>query len=84
MAKKLKVGIAGGMWVGTSHAEGFSKIKGVDLHAIADMSESVRERMVSKFGFKKAYASYETMLRSGDLDAVVIALPTGLHAAACC
>lgn len=76
MARQLRVGIAGGQWVGRQHAPGFSAVKSVRLATVADIDEPTREQSARDFGFAERFPHCEDMLESGCLDAVVIALPT--------
>ena len=78
MSQSIRLGIAGGNW-GRKHAAAFKSIEGVTLTAIADRNESARTAMVDTFGFENSYDSYEAMIESGSLDAVVICLPSALH-----
>lgn len=52
------------------------------LAAIASSDPVKREELARKYEIDKAYSyeQYEAMLRSGDIDAVYIALPNNLHA----
>jgi len=78
MSSELKLGIAGARF-GEKHAEAFSQIDGVALAAIADPDEYRRQALVDKYEFNRAFDTYDEMLEAGDLDAVVICLPTALH-----
>lgn len=83
MSESIRVGIAGANW-GRRHAAAFKEIAGVSLTAVADRDEEARTAMVNTFGIDNAYISYEEMMESGTLDAVVICLPTYRHQRATC
>lgn len=53
--------------------------EGVRIVGICTRNESVREEQASRWK-AKAYASAWTMLEDSEIDAVYVALPTGLHA----
>lgn len=78
MSSELRLGLAGARF-GEKHAAAFSQVDGVILAAIADPDESRRQALVDKYEFNRAFDTYDEMLEAGDLDAVVICLPTALH-----
>lgn len=82
-AKKIRVGVAGARWVGGQHAAALRAIRGVDLAAVADIDDNAREEFRKKHGIAQGYEDYADMIKLGGLDAVAIALPTGMHAEAC-
>jgi predicted dehydrogenase len=79
MAKRLRVGILGGGWPGRSHAEALQKRRGVELAALAEPDAERRAWFTERFGELALYDDWQALLRDGGLDAVVNALPTGLH-----
>ena len=79
MAKTVKIGIMGTGWPGRSHTEAFGKISGAKVVAVSDVDADRRAAFVKQFGKMAEYADYKEMLKNKDLDAVVIALPTGMH-----
>ncbi len=81
-AKKIRIGIAGAQWVGNRHAEAFRTIPGVELAAVADVDDQARMETQKAHGIAQGYADYVDMIKQGGLDAVVIALPTWMHAQA--
>ena len=82
--RKIRVGVAGVRWVGDQHASALGKIRGVEVAALADINESALAEARKKHGVEQGFADYNDMIKSGGLDAVAIALPTGMHADACC
>src|SRR6478752_1315559 len=49
------------------------------LQAICDPVEGRAAAAAAKFGVRHAFSSYDDLLAHGDLDAVTIASPIGLH-----
>jgi len=58
---------------------GMKKAKNASLYAIAGRSIEKAESFKNKFGFKKAYGSYEELLADKNVEAVYIPLPNNLH-----
>ena len=54
-------------------------LEGVELTAVAEISEETAKQAQQFFGFRERYVDYREMLQQANLDAVVIALPTNLH-----
>jgi len=82
--KKVRVGVAGVRWVGDQHASALSRIRGVELAALADINPDSLDGAKKKYGVDRGFADYNEMIKSGGLNAIAIALPTGMHADACC
>lgn len=76
---EIRLGVIGGGWVGRQHIEAFARLPGVELTAFADSSLSVCQEIHEKYGFRHSYAGYNEMIAQGEVDAVVIALPTWMH-----
>jgi len=83
MSKTLRVGVAGAAWVGQRHLEGLAPIGGVKTVALADPDRKLRADVAERIGVEQQYDTFEQMLASADLDAVVICLPTSMHVEAC-
>lgn len=78
MSSELRLGLAGARF-GEKHAAAFCQVDGVILAAISDPDESRRQALVDEYEIKRAFDTYDEMLEAGELDAVVICLPTALH-----
>lgn len=80
----LHIGIAGAGMIGSTHAAVLQQIARADdrvvLAAVADPIESQRELFRSAFGFRRAFASADEMLRHGDIDTLFVCTPTHEHA----
>ena len=78
MDKKLRVGIIGGAFAGTLHAEGWLATNRAEIIGMAAPSQSTRDTFVSKFGCK-AYEDGKTLLDKEELDVVSLTLPNIFH-----
>ena len=76
---KLNVGVIGLGHMGLLHLMNCHHIDFIDVKAVADKSKRSLKKAESK-GVSNLYESYEDMLiKSEDLDAVIISLPNFLH-----
>ncbi|PFG15647.1 putative dehydrogenase [Propionicimonas paludicola] len=75
----IRVGVVGMGKMGLSHLSIFRAHPQVELAGICD-SNSYLLSVLGKYTGIPTYSSYETMLTKGELDAVVIATPSALHA----
>jgi predicted dehydrogenase len=73
---KLRVAVVGLNGIGGRHAKSLAEMDRVDLVAVADLREDLRDG----FSGATAYADYREMVEKENLDAVVIATPHFLHA----
>ena len=78
--RRLRVGVLGaGQIAQAAHFESCTKALNADLHAICDVADDLRERMVVTHGAKKSYDDYDRMLADPDLEAVIIATADAFH-----
>ena len=75
----IRIGSIGLGGMGMHQAKTFDKVEGCKLVAGADLSPEMRARFLETFPDKKVYDSPEVLLAQPDIDAVVIAVPTGFH-----
>ncbi len=73
----IRLGIIGLGGMGLSHAKAFAARKGCQIAAGADTNSEARARFAELFPDAQMHDEYTALLT--DVDAVVIALPTGLH-----
>jgi len=80
---KLKVGLIGcGSIVQSVHLPILSKLPNVQLVAIAELDPHRRRAASEYASVVISYADYRELLERNDIEAVVICLPSGLHAEA--
>jgi len=88
----LRVGIAGFGFMGRMHYKCWKALEGTEVVAVCDVNPNIVEdtkKAVGNIGDTEEavdfsglqlYTDFEEMLKSGELDAVSITLPTSLHA----
>ncbi len=76
----IRIGLigAGRMGMVYAHTLAFS-VAEVDLVAIADADGQRAQEVAARYGAQHFYASHEALLEQKDIQAVVIASPTGTH-----
>lgn len=78
--RRLRVGVLGcGPIAQAAHFESCRKARNVDLYAICDVADDLRERMAWTHAPQKSFADYDSMLADPDLDAVIIAISDAFH-----
>jgi predicted dehydrogenase len=77
--KQVHLGIIGCGVIGTIHIKAAVKSERLKVVAIADKSEERLRKIANEFGIKKTYSSGEMLLEDPDVEAVVLALPTGIR-----
>ncbi|MGB9693834.1 MAG: Gfo/Idh/MocA family protein [Fervidobacterium sp.] len=77
--EKLNLGIIGLGFIGTVHLRNCLNLKSVRVVAVADKSKKALN-YARAFGVKNLFTDYHELLKLKDLNAVVISLPTHLHA----
>lgn len=73
----IKLGIAGCGVIGQKHARFASEHQGAVVHAVADLREEAAQRLAHQYSVPRVYPSAQAMLEDDELDAVVVAMPTG-------
>ncbi|MEM3551481.1 MAG: Gfo/Idh/MocA family oxidoreductase [Candidatus Bathyarchaeia archaeon] len=77
--EKLNLGLIGLGFIGKVHLRNCLKLKSVRVVAAADTSKKALN-YAKEFGVKNLFIDYRELLKLKDLDAVIISLPTHLHA----
>ena len=76
---KLRVGLMGAGNIAGVMANTINGMKGVTLYGIASRTEQKAGVFAKQYGVKKAYGSYEAMLKDEKIDLVYIATPHSEH-----
>ncbi|MCD6431686.1 Gfo/Idh/MocA family oxidoreductase, partial [Candidatus Bathyarchaeota archaeon] len=77
--KKINLGLIGLGFIGKVHLKNCMKLKSARVVAVADVSKRAL-RFAQRMGVKKLFTDYHELLKQPDIDAVLISLPTFLHA----
>ena len=78
---RLKIGVAGANGAfGTKHLEALSQIGEVDVRAVMATTVAKANDVADNFEVSKRFDNYDAMLASGEIDAVILATPTQMHA----
>ena len=78
--KKIKWGVLGTAYIfERDTAEGMRQAENCELYAIAGRSMDKAAHFKEKYGFSKAYGSYEELLHDPEVEAVYIPLPNTMH-----
>nr|MBQ4317706.1 Gfo/Idh/MocA family oxidoreductase [Clostridia bacterium] len=80
MSRKVKWGVLGTATIARDFTiPAMQKANNCELYGIASRALDKAEAFKERFGFKKAYGSYEAMLADPEIEAVYIPLPNNLH-----
>lgn len=79
----FRVGIIGCGKMAVSHLAALKEISDVAVVAVCDINPENCEKFAAETG-AKTYLQYEDMLRDGNMDLVIIALPPALHKDCAC
>ncbi len=79
MLGKFNIGILGTGNIAAVMAKTINQMKGVKLYAVASREKVKAEVFAGKYGCKKAYGSYEELVKDGKVDLVYIATPHSEH-----
>jgi len=76
---KLRVGVIGSGFAGSSHIEGYKNVEDADLIAICDVSKERAKEAAEKYSIPNIFTDYEEMVKLDELDAVSVCLPNVMH-----
>ena len=79
--KKIKYGVLGLGWFGEKHLDALSAIPNVEIHSLCTRSSTRLAEVAAKFGAKKTFTDYHTMLADPELEAVSVVTMWDQHAA---
>lgn len=78
--EKIRIGVIGcGLW-GPNHVRNFSALPGSEVVAIADTNPDRLRALEAQYKSLVTFQDYTKLLAYDQLDAVVVATPTGTHA----
>ena len=75
----INLGFIGVGGMGTYQAKSFSRVRGCRVAAAADLSEESLHSFSRVFKGIRTFGNYHDLLKDSEVDAVVIAVPTGYH-----
>ena len=76
---KIRFGIIGCGVISPWHARGITNIEKAELAACCDIIAERAEKLAAHFGVPRVYTDHHELLASGDIDAVCVCTPSGLH-----
>ncbi len=79
MLGKFNVGIMGTGNIAAVMAETLNRMKGVNLYAVASREKVKADVFAGKHGVKKAYGSYEELVKDNKVELIYIATPHSEH-----
>ena len=77
--KKLKMAILGAGGIASTMAGTISRMEQVECYAVGSRSMEKAQAFAQKFGFQKAYGSYEELVHDEEVELVYIATPHSEH-----
>lgn len=77
----VRIALAGAGAFGLKHLDGLRNVAGVDVVAITSGNLESAVRVAGEYGVPRAVASLGDVLAMDDVDAVILATPTQMHAA---
>lgn len=78
--KTIRIALAGGGAFGAKHAAALGRIEGVEVAAVVSSSLDSARKFAAEQGIARGVATLEEVLAMDDIDAVILATPTPLHA----
>jgi 2-hydroxy-4-carboxymuconate semialdehyde hemiacetal dehydrogenase len=81
MTDKIRVAVVGANGAfGMKHLDGLANIEDAEVTVVAATSQEKADGVAAKYGIPNAVVGLEAVLERDDVDAVILATPTGLHA----
>lgn len=78
--RRVRIALAGGGAFGAKHAAALGRIGGVEVTAVVSSGLDRAQQFAKEQGIGRGVASLEEVLAADDVDAVILATPTQLHA----
>ncbi|MFH8519647.1 Gfo/Idh/MocA family oxidoreductase [Streptomyces gelaticus] len=79
--RTLRIALAGGGAFGAKHAAALKRIKGVEVAAVVSSTLESAQKFAAEQGVGRGVATLGEVLAMDDIDAVILATPTPMHAA---
>jgi 2-hydroxy-4-carboxymuconate semialdehyde hemiacetal dehydrogenase len=76
----MKIALIGAGAFGQKHIDALLKIEDVEIAAVVGSSQTSAKTAADKYGIKIASDSYDEVLNNPNIDAVILATPTPMHA----
>ncbi|WAH96231.1 Gfo/Idh/MocA family oxidoreductase [Arthrobacter sp. MMS18-M83] len=81
MTNKTRVAVVGANGAfGMKHLDGLKNIDDAEVTVVSATSQEKADRVAAKYGIANAVVGLDGVLERDDVDAVILATPTGLHA----
>ena len=79
---KFRIGVAGAAGAfGTKHLEALSQIAEADITAVMTTKAEQAKEVAAEFGASHSFDNFDDFIACEDMDAVILATPTQMHAA---
>lgn len=78
MSSSLRIGVVG-LGIGQQHLRCYREIEGVEIAAVADVSQKAAEKCAAEYG-GQVFTDMNVMLESANLDAISLCTPPRSHA----
>jgi myo-inositol 2-dehydrogenase/D-chiro-inositol 1-dehydrogenase len=76
---RVRIGIIGAGRIANVMANAYKSVPEAELVAVADVVRTVAETFAKKFDIPNIFETYADLLASGNVDAVLVCVPTFLH-----
>ena len=76
----MRIALAGGGAFGQKHLDGLQNIDGVEVVALVGRDLESTQALANEYGIGFVTTDYDAMLARNDIDAVILATPTHMHA----
>lgn len=81
MTDKIRVAVVGANGAfGMKHLDGLKNVEDAEVTVVAATSQEKAEAVAAEYGVANAVVGLESVLDRDDVDAVILATPTGMHA----
>ncbi len=82
MAEKIRVGIIGaGGYTVSRMLPGFAKVEDCEVTTVANRNRANAEKVAAQFGIPTVLDSWQQVIESAEVDAILIGTPPNLHKA---